>query len=304
MRVTANSFPIDLRQQLSSLMAKQSTLQMRATTGQRVENASDDPRAMHKIMALEEEQRALYQYEKNISNVRENVDVAYSSVSSMKKVFDRAFEIATLAEDIRNHEPLSALDAHLVIRMQSVLTRLQRELDITFVYVTHSQSEAFALADRVVIMADGEIEQVGPPRAIYRTPVNRFVAEFVGRNNILSGRVTECEGGMLTVESDAGPCTAPLPDGLEISVGHRLDLVVSADVIAVSDTKPEADNVIACSLISEEFVGSVVTLFLETEGGVEFKAQIQQREIENLDLRSTSWFFLSWPTTSVHVLPE
>jgi len=102
MRVTANSFPIDLRQQLSSLMEKQSTLQMRATTGQRVENASDDPRAMHKIMALEEEQRALYQYEKNISNVRENVDVAYSAVSSMKKVFDRAFEIATLADSAKS----------------------------------------------------------------------------------------------------------------------------------------------------------------------------------------------------------
>jgi len=102
MRVTANSFPIDLRQQLSSLMEKQSTLQMRATTGQRVENASDDPRAMHKIMALEEEQRALYQYEKNISNVRENVDIAYSSVSSMKKVFDRAFEIATLADSAKS----------------------------------------------------------------------------------------------------------------------------------------------------------------------------------------------------------
>ena len=212
--------------------------------------------------------------------------------------------LVTKPEILLLDEPLSALDAHLVIRMQSVLTRLQRELDITFVYVTHSQSEAFALADRVVIMADGEIEQVGPPRAIYRTPVNRFVAEFVGRNNILSGRVTECEGGMLTVESDVGPCTAPLPDGLETSVGHRLDLVVSADVIAVSDTKPKADNVIACSLISEEFVGSVVTLFLETEGGIEFKAQIQQREIENLDLRPSALFFLSWPATSVHVLPE
>ena len=102
MRVTANSFPIDLRQQLSSLMEKQSTLQMRATTGQRVENASDDPRAMHKIMALQEEQRALYQYEKNIANIRENVDVAYSAVSSMKNVFDRAFEIATLADSAKS----------------------------------------------------------------------------------------------------------------------------------------------------------------------------------------------------------
>ncbi|MEL7117392.1 MAG: ABC transporter ATP-binding protein, partial [Pseudomonadota bacterium] len=64
-------------------------------------------------------------------------------------------------------EPLSALDAHLVIRMQAVLTKLQRELGITFVYVTHSQSEACAMADRVVIMSKGEIDQIGAPREIY-----------------------------------------------------------------------------------------------------------------------------------------
>ncbi len=106
MRVTSNSFPIDLRQQLSELMEKQSTLQMRATTGQRVENASDDPRSMHKIMGLEEEQRALYQYEKNITNVRENIDVAYSAINSIKKVFDRASEIATLADSAKSPEEI------------------------------------------------------------------------------------------------------------------------------------------------------------------------------------------------------
>ena len=98
MRVTANSFPIDLRQQLASLMEKQATLQMRATTGQRIENASDDPRAMHKVMGLQDEQRKLYQYQKNVLNVRENVDIAYSAIDAMKKTFDRASEIATMAD--------------------------------------------------------------------------------------------------------------------------------------------------------------------------------------------------------------
>ncbi len=201
-------------------------------------------------------------------------------------------------------EPLSALDAHLVIRMQGVLTRLQRELGITFVYVTHSQSEAFAMADRVVIMAKGEVEQVGVPRAIYREPVNRFVAEFVGRNNILTGEVTGCDAGTVTVQSEVGPCIAPLPDNRSVAVGDRLDLVVSADVVTVSATAIEMDNVVACSLISEEFVGSVVTLFLETDGGAELKAQLQQRDIENLDTRSGTRLFLSWQRSSVHVLPQ
>jgi flagellar hook-associated protein 3 FlgL len=106
MRVTANSFPIDLRQQLASLMEKQSTLQMRATTGQRIENASDDPRAMHKVMGLQDEQRKLYQYQKNVLNVRENVDIAYSAIDSMKKTFDRASEIATLADSAKSPETI------------------------------------------------------------------------------------------------------------------------------------------------------------------------------------------------------
>ena len=212
--------------------------------------------------------------------------------------------LVTEPEILLLDEPLSALDAHLVIRMQSVLTRLQRELGITFVYVTHSQSEAFAMADRVVIMAQGEIEQTGEPREIYRAPVSRFVAEFVGGNNILSGDVTKVEGGILTLSSDAGPCTAAVPVDREIATGERLELVVSADIVHVSSSEPEADNVVACTLISEEFVGSVVTLFLEADGGAELKAQIQQRQIENLDMHSGARLYLSWPAASVHVLPK
>ncbi len=116
MRVTANSFPIDLRQQLASLMEKQSTLQMRATTGQRIENTSDDPRAMHKVMGLQDEQRKLYQYQKNVLNVRENVDIAYSAIDSMKKTFDRASEIATLADSAKSPETIRVY-AHEVNQM-------------------------------------------------------------------------------------------------------------------------------------------------------------------------------------------
>ncbi|MEM7425504.1 MAG: ABC transporter ATP-binding protein, partial [Pseudomonadota bacterium] len=106
-------------------------------------------------------------------------------------------------------EPLSALDAHLVIRMQSVLTKLQRELGITFVYVTHSQSEAFAMADRVVIMSKGDIAQIGSPREVYRAPKTRFVAEFVGRNNILPGKVATVSDGSVSVDTPLGMFTVP-----------------------------------------------------------------------------------------------
>ncbi len=123
-------------------------------------------------------------------------------------------------------EPLSALDAHLVIRMQGVLTRLQKELGITFVYVTHSQSEAFAMADRVVIMGHGEIEQIGRPQEIFRGPRSRFVAEFVGRNNILGGQV---KAGMM--ETAQGRVPVPAPDG-------KAEIVVAADRVTVSRDRP------------------------------------------------------------------
>ena len=91
-------------------------------------------------------------------------------------------------------EPLSALDAHLRVRMQAEITELQRRLGITFVYVTHNQSEAFAMASRVVIMDAGRIQQIGAPREVYRVPANRFVAEFVGTNNLIEGRVRSVRG--------------------------------------------------------------------------------------------------------------
>jgi len=100
-------------------------------------------------------------------------------------------------------EPLSALDANLVVRMQGVLTKLQKELGITFVYVTHRQSEAFAMSDRVVIMNQGRIEQIDSAKGIYRNPATRFVAEFVGANNILSGTVIAADR-LIEVDTPAG----------------------------------------------------------------------------------------------------
>ncbi len=193
-------------------------------------------------------------------------------------------------------EPLSALDAHLVIRMQSVLTKLQRELGITFVYVTHSQSEAFAMADRVVIMSRGEIAQVGTPREVYRAPATRFVAEFVGRNNILPGKVAAAMGGSVTVETALGAFAVPG----EAAVGADASIVVSADMMQVGG----GENTIEATVISEEFVGSIVTAFLEAKDGTELKVQVQERVLADLDLTAGSTVTLGWATKDGHLLVE
>jgi spermidine/putrescine transport system ATP-binding protein len=211
-----------------------------------------------------------------------------------------ARSLVTEPEMLLLDEPLSALDAHLVIRMQGVLTRLQRELGITFVYVTHSQSEAFAMADRVVIMGDGDIAQIGPPREVYRAPATRFVAEFVGRNNIFTGEITGAVDEYAVLEGPTGRLAIPAEGAIE---GAAASIAVAADRVRVTEAEPDAVNRIACQLISEEFVGASVILYLEAPDGSEIKAQLGEVEMETLELISGATLWVSWEPEAAHLLP-
>ncbi len=105
-------------------------------------------------------------------------------------------------------EPLSNLDARLRLEMRTELQRVQRANDLTMVFVTHDQSEALSLADRIVVMQDGAIEQLGTPEDIYNRPESAFVADFVGFENIFT-----LEGGKLTGKGEAFALPEPLPEG-------------------------------------------------------------------------------------------
>ncbi len=201
-----------------------------------------------------------------------------------------ARSLVTEPEMLLLDEPLSALDAHLVIRMQGVLTKLQRELGITFVYVTHSQSEAFAMADRVVIMGQGEIEQIGNPREIFRAPKTRFVAEFVGRNNILAGPVS---GGVMTTAQ--GPVPVATADG-------PAQIVVAADTVSLSRDRPAQGPAIQAAFLSEEFAGTVIICYLEAADGTEFKAQVTEAQLSALQPEPGQPFWLTWDASRVHVM--
>jgi len=96
-------------------------------------------------------------------------------------------------------EPLSALDLQLRERLQTEIRRIQRKLKITTIYVTHSQDEAFAISDRVAILDDGIVSQIGTPEELYDSPANEFVARFLGSGNIFSGQISEVEGAHLKV---------------------------------------------------------------------------------------------------------
>ncbi len=200
-------------------------------------------------------------------------------------------------------EPLSALDANLVVRMQGVLTKLQKELGITFVYVTHRQSEAFAMSDRVVIMNQGRIEQIDSAKGIYRNPATRFVAEFVGANNILTGTVIAADE-LIEIETPAGRFKCAENSDHTWSIGDTTSLVISADLIRLSTSAVNETNEMECRFISEEFVGSIVTVLAETPDGADFRIQLQQRELSELDLNVGATIYVRWDSHDAHLLRD
>lgn len=101
-------------------------------------------------------------------------------------------------------EPLGALDLKLRKQMQLELKRLQRKLKITFIYVTHDQEEALTMSDRIAVMSDGILQQVGTPKEIYEHPATRFVASFIGETNLFDGAISESHGDLLTIALECG----------------------------------------------------------------------------------------------------
>src|ERR1700726_1727455 len=144
-------------------------------------------------------------------NVRDNIGFALRIRGLSKK--DRNRQTDAMIEKVRLteraaiteprvlllDEPLSALDEQLRVRMRLELQRMQRDLGITFVHVTHSQLEAIALADMVVVMERGEIRQAGAARDVYATPRDRYVAEFLGGQNVFAGRVDAINGDLVSL---------------------------------------------------------------------------------------------------------
>jgi len=137
-------------------------------------------------------------------------------------------------------EPLSNLDAKLRVSTRLEIRKLQQRLGITSVYVTHDQEEAMTLSDRVVIMHQGRIQQIGSPREIYARPANRFVADFIGKANFLRARVTgRSERGELVV--DVWGRTVSVPDaGTEFAPGSEALLVVRPEAVLLEPRRPDS----------------------------------------------------------------
>ena len=126
-------------------------------------------------------------------------------------------------------EPLGALDANLRKSIQNELKLLQRSLGITFVFVTHAQSEALALSDRIVVMNQGRIEQVSPPYELYTRPKSLFVAQFIGRNTLIPGTVKLTSGDIVTLDTPYGALIGASQNAM--AVGSKANLVLPAEAV-------------------------------------------------------------------------
>jgi putative spermidine/putrescine transport system ATP-binding protein len=176
-------------------------------------------------------------------------------------------------------EPLGALDLKLRQAMQVELKRIQREVGITFVYVTHDQNEALTMSDRIAVFNRGIIEQIGSPRDIYDHPRTRFVAEFIGETNLLEGTVKGHDPEGTTIELDSRRhLTVPRTDAF--AAGARVLVSVRPERILLGPSSLAVQNMLPTRVLDSVYQGDHLRVQLD---------EAAFRLVARLDRRSAEW---------------
>lgn len=168
-------------------------------------------------------------------------------------------------------EPLGALDKQLREHMQYEIKHLHERLGITVVYVTHDQSEALTMSDRVAVFNDGVIQQLAPPAELYERPDNSFVAQFIGENNKLGGKVTERNGMSVSVALDSGAVVQAL-DVNAGGVGDETLISIRPERVRIGD--PGAPNVATAQVLELIYLGDHIRCRLDVHGNDEFVVKV------------------------------
>lgn len=168
-------------------------------------------------------------------------------------------------------EPLSALDAKLREQMQSELKRLQRELGITFVFVTHDQQEALSMSDRIAVMKNGVFQQIDTPIGIYESPANLFTASFIGETNLFKGKVLEVNPASIKVEvveqNDGFHPVRELPrPKFDVQVGQNVNLLLRPEDIRVYYTHEGHEGLIG-NVVDSAYKGSTLDSVIRLKNG-------------------------------------
>jgi len=212
---------------------------------------------------------------RRVGEMLDIVDMAGRSERRPRELSGGQQQRVALARALVNHprallldEPLGALDLKLRQAMQVELKRIQREVGITFVYVTHDQGEALTMSDRIAVMNDGSIEHLGTPREIYEHPRTRFVAGFIGTSNLLTGTVTRLEGDRAVIQLSPDEwIIVPVPDRA-VGEGSRLELTVRPEKINLTAERPPGEGCALRGTVTEVvYLGTSTNFSVTTSAG-------------------------------------
>ncbi|MET0725729.1 MAG: ABC transporter ATP-binding protein [Leifsonia sp.] len=190
-------------------------------------------------------------------------------------------------------EPMSALDRKLREEMQIELKLLQKELGITFIFVTHDQQEALSMSDRVVVMQAGRVQQLGTTEDVYLRPANAFVAGFIGKQNFIAATVT---GGAGLVAADGTLPAGSLPPG--VAAGGEVRAAIRAEAVHVSAARP-AGPALEGTIAGISFLGDAIQYVVVTPSGLELIARTSPDRAEHLGTGDQVW--CSWEASELRV---
>lgn len=169
-------------------------------------------------------------------------------------------------------EPLGALDKRLREQMQLDIRELHRKLELTIIFVTHDQSEALTMSDRIAVFNQGRIEQIDTPSAVYDHPETRFVAEFIGETNLLGGKVKDRDGNTSIIDLDQG---SRIVVAQKLDTGARVSLCIRPERLLLGEP-PDRENRLTCSVTDRVYMGDHLRLALDDgHGGLVMRAPRQ-----------------------------
>jgi len=209
-----------------------------------------------------------------------------------------ARSLALQPEVLLLDEPLSALDEKLREQMQTELTRIQQELGVTTVFVTHNQEEAMTMSDRIVVMNDGNFEQVGSPGDVYNEPESVFVADFMGKSNLFPGEVLRNDSNQSVVETPLGQFVTADTSFME---GRPVQVLVRPEGMQVAAAGAESENTLDGTVEIVHLLGSITRYHVRTKDNVELVVEVQSDEVKK---REGEEITVSFPPSACRVLPD
>ncbi len=223
------------------------------------------------------------QITRQVGEMLDIVDLAGREQRRPRELSGGQQQRVALARALVNHpkallldEPLGALDLKLRQAMQVELKRIQREVGITFVYVTHDQGEALTMSDRIAVMNDGVIEHLGTPREVYEHPKTRFVAGFIGTSNLLTGQVTRVTDGTAVIEVSPDERIVVPVAGRQVAEGEGIEVTVRPEKIFLSAAPPATTGCALRGTVTEVvYLGTSTNFNITTSTGADVVVFVQ-----------------------------